>query len=42
MKEHDKIMDENNRIDSIEFDRSFLIVIQDTTYDYNCGFWDSI
>ena len=42
MKEHNNIRDENNRIESIEFERSVLIGAQDTTYDYNDEFWDSI
>ena len=33
MKEHDNIMDENNRRESIEFDISVSIETQDTTYD---------
>ena len=42
MKEYDNIMDENNQIESIEFDISVSIGTQDTTYDYNDEFWDSI
>ena len=42
MKEHDIIMDEKNQIEGIEFDRYFSIRTQDTTYDYNDKFWDSI
>ena len=42
MKEHDSIMDENNQRKSIEFGISVLIGTQDTTYDYNNEFWDSI
>ena len=42
MKEHDIIMDKNNRIEGIEFERSVFIGTQDTTYDYNDEFWDSI
>ena len=42
MKEHDNIMDENNRRESIEFYRSVSMGTQDTTYDYNKEFWDSI
>ena len=32
-KDHDNIIDENNRIKSIEFERSVLIGTQDNTYD---------
>ena len=42
MGENDNITNENNIIESIEFDRYFLIVIQETTYDYNEIFWYSI
>ena len=35
-------MDEINRRQTIEFDRSFSIGTQDATYDYNVEFWDSI
>ena len=35
-------MDENNQRKSIEFSISVLIGTQDTTYDYNNEFWDSI
>ena len=42
MKYHDIIMDEKNRIEGIKFDRSVSIGAQDTTYDYNDEFWDSI
>ena len=42
MKEHDNIMDENNRIEIIEFETSVTIGTQDTPYDYNDEFWDSI
>ena len=42
MKEHDIIMDESNRREGKEFERSFSIGTQDTTYDYNYEFWDSI
>ena len=33
MEEHDNTMDENIRIESIEFERSVSIGMQDTTYD---------
>ena len=42
MKEHDNIMDENNLIESIEFDISVSIGLKDTNYYYNDEFWDSI
>ena len=42
MKEHDIIMGENNRIKVIEFDKYVSIGTQDTTYEYNDEFWDSI
>ena len=42
MKEHDNIMDENNRRESIDFDISVSIGTQDNTYDYNEEFLDSI
>ena len=42
IKEHYIIMDENNRRESIEFKISVSIGTQDTTYDYNDEFWDSI
>ena len=42
MKEHDNIMDLNSLRENIEFRRSVSIVTQDTNYDYNDGFWDSI
>ena len=42
MKEYDNIMDENNQRESIELDIFFSIGTQDTTYDYNDEFWDSI
>ena len=35
-------MDESNQRDGIEFYRYFSIGTQDTTYDYNDEFWDSI
>ena len=33
MEEHDNILDENNKIESIEFERSVSIGTQYTTYD---------
>ena len=42
MKEHNNILYENNQRESIEFYRSFSIGTQDTTYDCNDEFWDSI
>ena len=42
MKEHGIITDEKNQIKGVEFDISVLIGTQDTTYDYNDDFWDSI
>ena len=42
MKEHDIIMDKNNRREGIESERYFSIITQDITYDYNDEFWDSI
>ena len=42
MKEHGIIMDEKNRREGIEFEISVSIGTQDTTYDYNDEFWDSI
>ena len=42
MEEHDNITDENNQIKIIEFYRSVSIGTQDTTYDYDDEFWDSI
>ena len=42
MEEHDNIMDENNRRESIEFEISVSVVTQDNTYDYNDEFWYSI
>ena len=41
-KEHDIIMDKNNRRKGIEFEISIFIRTQYTTYDYNDEFWDSI
>ena len=38
MKEQDNIMDENNQIESIEFEIFFSIVMQDTNYGYNNAF----
>ena len=35
-------MDENNLIEVIELERYVSIGTQDTTYDYNDEFWDSI
>ena len=35
-------MDEKNQRESIEFDRSFSMGIQDNTYAYNDEFWYSI
>ena len=35
-------MDENSQRESIESDISVSIGTQDTTYDYNDEFWDSI
>ena len=40
MKEHDIIINENNKREGIEFERSVSIRTQDTTYDYNYEFWD--
>ena len=42
MKDHDKIMDKKNRREIIQLERSFLIGTQDTSYDYNDEFWDSV
>ena len=42
MEEHDNRMDENNLRESIEFDISVSKGIQETTFDYNEAFWDSI
>ena len=42
IKEHYIIMDENNLREGIKFDRYVSIGTQDTTYDYNDEFWDSI
>ena len=42
MKEYYNIIDENNRRESIEFERSVLIETGDNTHDYNDKFWDSI
>ena len=42
MKEHDIITDEKNRREGTEFDRTISIGKQDSTYDYNDEFWDSI
>ena len=42
MKEHDTIMDESNQTEGIDFERSVYIRTQDTTYDYNDEFWDSV
>ena len=39
MKERDNKMVEKNQIESIEFEISVSIGIQDTTYDYNEEFW---
>ena len=35
-------MDKKNQISGIEFDRSVSIGTQDTTYDLNDEFWNSI
>ena len=42
MKEHDSITDEPNQRESIESYISVSIGTQDTTYDYNDEFLDSI
>ena len=42
MKEHDNLMDANNRIEGIEFEISVSIGMQYTTYDLNYEFWDYI
>ena len=42
MKEYDNIMDEKNLREIIEFEISVSIGIQNTTYDYNDEFWDTI
>ena len=42
MKEYDHIMVKNNLRERIGFERSVSIGTQDTTYDYNDEFWDSI
>ena len=42
MEEHDNIIDENNRRESIEFDISVSIGTKECTYDYNDEFWYSI
>ena len=42
MEEYDNTMDENNQRESIEFDRYVTMGTQETTYDYNDYFWDSI
>ena len=42
MKEHDIIMDENNRREGIESEIFVPIVTQDITYEPNDEFWDSI
>ena len=42
MKEHDNIIDENNQRESIEFNISALIGMQDTTYNYKDEFWNSV
>ena len=39
MEEHNNRTDTNNRRESIEFERSFLIGTQQWTYDYNDQFW---
>ena len=41
-KEYDIIMDEKNRREGTELEISVSIGTQDTTYDYNDGFWGSI
>ena len=38
MEQHDNIMDENNRMESIEFEILVSIETQDTTHDYNDKF----
>ena len=35
-------MDENNQRESIESERKVSIGTQDTTYDYDDEFWDSV
>ena len=42
IEEHDNVMDENNRRESIESEKSVLIGMQETTYEYNDEYWDSI
>ena len=42
IKENDNIIDEDNHIKRFGFKISFSIGAQDTTYDYNNEFWDSI
>ena len=42
IKEHDIRMDEKNWRECIESEISVSIGTQDTTYDYNDEFWDSI
>ena len=42
MKEHDIIMYENNLREGIESERSVSSITQDTNYDQNDEFWDSI
>ena len=42
MKEHDIIMDSNNRREGIESKISVSIGTQDTIYDNNDESWDSI
>ena len=38
MQEHNNTIYENNQKESIEFDISVSMVMQETTYDYNDGF----
>ena len=39
---HDNITDEKSQRQRIEFERSFSIGTQDTTYDYNDEIWKYI
>ena len=41
-EEHDKILDENNWIETIGFEISVSIGTNDCTYNYNYEFWDLI
>ena len=40
MEKHDNTMDENKRRESMEFEKSVAIGIQDNTCGYNDEFWD--